>query len=152
MSGLELNVANLRDPKIRTLHLAWFAFFLSFVLWFNHAPLMVYIRQQLDLDDQQVKAILTLNVALTIPARVLVGMGVDRFGPRVVFTGLLVIGSFLCFGFAAARDFQMLALSRAALGFVGAGLVMAAVQFMEEPEGQVAEIREDGTVELIEVA
>ena len=33
-----------------------------------------------------------------------------------------------------------------------AALVLLAVQFMDEPEGHMAEIREDGTVELIEVA
>ena len=119
-----LDLMNVGEPRIRTLHFAWFAFFLSFVLWFNHAPLMVYIREDMGLDDQQVKALLTLNVASTIPARILVGMLVDRFGPRSVFTGLLVVCSFLCFGFASAQGFGMLALARGALGFVGAGFVV----------------------------
>ncbi len=124
MARAQLPFLKLDDPKIRTLHFAWFAFFLTFVLWFNHAPLMVYIREDLALDDQQVKALLTLNVAFTIPARILVGILVDRFGPRNVFTGLLVISSFLCFGFALATNFEWLALTRGALGFVGAGFVI----------------------------
>ena len=89
MGALDLNPLDWKSPPIRTLHFAWFAFFLTFVLWFNHAPLMFYIRETFALDDQQVKALLILNVAFTIPARIVVGMLVDRFGPRTIFTGLL---------------------------------------------------------------
>ena len=35
---LALSRLDLREGRIRTLHLAWFAFFLTFVIWFNHAP------------------------------------------------------------------------------------------------------------------
>ncbi len=124
MSAAEFNLVDLKNPRMRTLHFAWFAFFMTFVLWFNHASLMVHIRDSLGLSREEVSAILTLNVALTIPARILVGMWVDRYGPRIVFTTLLVVSAFLCFGFALARDFETLALARAALGFVGAGFVV----------------------------
>ena len=124
MSAPELKLWNLSDPRIRTLHFAWFAFFLTFMVWFNQAPLLVYIRDSLDLSDQQVKALLILNVALTIPARILVGILVDRFGPRLVYTVLLVMSSFICFAVAAATSFEQLALARFALGFVGSGFVI----------------------------
>jgi len=110
--------------KYRILHLSWFAFFLSFVVWFNHAPLMVSIRETFNLTDQQVKILLTLNVALTIPARILIGMLVDQFGPRKVYASLLFMSSFFCFFFATADSFETLALSRFLLGFVGAGFVI----------------------------
>ena len=29
------------NARVRTLHYAWFAFFLTFVIWFGHAPLML---------------------------------------------------------------------------------------------------------------
>jgi len=124
MSTGDFNLLDLKDERIRTLHFAWLAFFVTFVLWFNHASLMVHIRDSLGLSRQEVGAILTLNVALTIPARILVGMWVDRYGPRIVFTGLLVVSAFLCFAFAFAQNFETLALTRAALGFVGAGFVI----------------------------
>ena len=123
MSALP-NLLALREPRIRTLHFAWFAFFLTFVIWFNHAPLLATIRETLGLSDAQLKALLTLNVALTIPARILIGILVDRFGPRHVYAGLLVASSLLCFAFASATSFEMLALTRFALGFVGAGFVI----------------------------
>lgn len=67
---------------------------------------------------------LILNVALTIPSRIIIGMLVDRFGPRHVFSALLAIGSLLCFAFASAQTYEQLALTRFLLGFVGAGFVI----------------------------
>ncbi len=110
--------------KYQVLHLTWFAFFLSFFVWFNHAPLLASIRDAFDLSDQQVKMLLILNVALTIPARIIIGMLVDAFGPRRIYSLLLFISSFLCFGFAFADNFEQLALMRFLLGFVGAGFVI----------------------------
>jgi len=110
--------------KTKILHLSWMAFFISFVVWFNHAPLMAMIREDIGLDKQQVTAILILNVALTIPARVIIGMFVDKFGPRAVFSVLLFISGFLCFSFALADSFETLALARFLMGFVGAGFVI----------------------------
>jgi len=110
--------------KTRILHLSWFAFFLSFFVWFNHAPLLASLREAFDLTDQQVKLLLILNVALTIPARIIIGMLVDAFGPRRMYSLLLFISSFLCFGFAFADSFEQLAMMRFLLGFVGAGFVI----------------------------
>ena len=110
--------------KIRILHLTWFAFFLTFIVWFNHAPLLASIRETFGLTDQQVKMLLTLNVALTIPARIVIGMLVDHFGPRKVYSSLLFLSSFICFFFATADSFETLALARFLLGFVGAGFVI----------------------------
>ncbi len=119
----KLNLLSFKG-KMRILHLSWFAFFLSFFVWFNHAPLMGALREALELSDAQVKAILILNVALTIPARIIVGMLVDHFGPRRMYSLLLFISSFLCFGFAFADSFERIALMRFLLGFVGAGFVI----------------------------
>jgi len=110
--------------KMRILHLTWFAFFLSFFVWFNMAPLAGIIRDVLNLTDQQIKTLFILNVALTIPARIVVGMLVDHFGPRRMYSLLLAIGAFLCFGFAFAEEYEQLALMRFLLGFVGAGFVI----------------------------
>ncbi len=124
MASSNLNPLDLKNPAIRTLHLSWVAFFLSFVVWFSHAPLMAAIKETFDLTGQQVKSLLILNVALTIPARIAIGILVDKFGPRHVFSGLLVVSSFICFGFSSAQSFEQLALFRFLLGFVGAGFVI----------------------------
>lgn len=120
----KFNLLAFGDPKIKTLHITWFAFFLTFVVWFSHAPLMVFIKEAFDLSTAQVKALLILNVALTIPARIVIGILVDKFGPRHVYSGLLVSSSFICLAFATADSYESLALFRFLLGFVGAGFVI----------------------------
>lgn len=110
--------------KTKILHLTWLAFFITFLVWFNHAPLLMAIQTTFGLSEQQVKALLILNVALTIPARIVIGMLVDSFGPRKIYSILLVITALLCFFFSLARSFEMLALARFLLGFAGAGFVI----------------------------
>ena len=123
MSQPSLNLLSFRG-NVRILHLTWFAFFLSFFVWFNHAPLLGAMRESLGLTDQQIKTLLILNVALTIPARIVIGMLVDAFGPRRIYAGLLFVSSLLCFGFAFADSYERLALMRFLLGFAGAGFVI----------------------------
>ncbi len=72
--------------KMKILHLSWFALFLSFFVWFNMAPLLGFMRESLQMTDQLIKMLLILNVALTIPARIVVGMLVDHFGPRRIYS------------------------------------------------------------------
>jgi len=124
MSQPGLNILKLSEPKIKMLHVSWFAFFLTFVVWFNHAPLMGFIKEAFDLTSQQVKALLILNVALTIPARIIIGMLVDKFGPRHVYAGLLLATGVLCTAFALSQTYEQLALFRFLMGFVGAGFVI----------------------------
>ncbi|HET8711916.1 MAG TPA: NarK family nitrate/nitrite MFS transporter, partial [Spongiibacteraceae bacterium] len=109
---------------MKILHMSWFVFFITFVVWFNHAPLLKAIGHSLDLTPQQLKTLLTLNVAIAIPARVIIGMLVDRFGPRLMYALLLAISSIPCLMFAFAHDFVQAALARFLLGFIGAGFVI----------------------------
>ncbi|RLA09485.1 MAG: MFS transporter [Gammaproteobacteria bacterium] len=123
MSASSIKLLSFSGPS-KILHLTWFAFFLTFLVWFNSAPLMISIRETFGLSDAEVKALLTLNVALTIPARIVVGMLVDKYGPKLIFSLLLASSSIVCFFFAFAQSYEALALSRFLLGFVGAGFVI----------------------------
>ena len=118
------NLFDFSKANIRTLHLGWFAFFVSFMVWFAHAPLMPFIRESLQLTDLQAKLLLTLNIALTIPARIVVGMMVDRLGPRIMFAGILILGGIISIFFAMAQNYEQLALTRLLAGMVGAGFVV----------------------------
>lgn len=124
MATDKLNVLDVKDPSIKTLHFTWVAFFITFVVWFNHAPMVMAIREAFDLTTPQWKAILILNVAMTIPARIIIGILVDRFGPRAVYSILLMVSGVLCTCFALAQTYQQLALARFLMGFVGAGFVI----------------------------
>lgn len=110
--------------KTKILHLSWIAFFISFVVWFNHAPLALAISESLGLTREELKTLLILNVALTIPARVIIGMLTDVYGPRKVYSGLLAICSIPCFMYALADDFTQAAIARFMLGTIGAGFVV----------------------------
>lgn len=123
MSNQSLNLFSF-SGKTKILHMTWLAFFISFVVWFNHAPLMLVISKSLGLTDANIKTILILNVALTIPTRIVIGILVDKFGPKRTYSTLLALGSGPCFMFAFANDFEQLALARFLLGFIGAGFVI----------------------------
>ncbi len=119
-----LNLLALGRADIRVLHFTWIAFFISFYVWFNHAPLLKMIQQSIGLSKQEVKTLLILNVALTIPARIVIGMLVDKFGPRQVYSLLLMAGGAVSIAFAMAHSFASLAITRFLLGFIGAGFVI----------------------------
>ena len=110
--------------KMKILHLSWMAFFISFLVWFNFAPLLQAVKETLGLTTDQVKTLLILNVALTIPARVIIGMLTDKYGPRLVYSALLAVCSMPCFMFAFPDSFVQAAIARFLLGFIGAGFVI----------------------------
>lgn len=124
MRGVGLNLLELKNPSIRILHFSWMAFFVTFVMWFALGPLGAFIKTEFNLTEPEWKALLMLNVAITIPSRILVGMLVDKFGPRAIYAALLVVSGLLCIAFAWSQNYTQLAITRFLLGFVGAGFVI----------------------------
>ncbi len=120
----QLNIFDFSKANIRILHYTWFAFFMTFVVWLGLGPIMPFIKEALDLTDQQAKVLLILNVAMTIPARIIVGMLVDKLGPRIMYTGILVSGGVISIAFAWSGSYEQLALLRFLSGFIGAGFVV----------------------------
>ena len=110
--------------RYKILHLTWFAFFLSFVVWFNFAPLATTIAEEFGLNPGQMKTIGICNVALTVPARIIIGMLLDKYGPRLTYSILLIYAAIPCIAFACAQNFSQLVAARLALGIVGAGFVI----------------------------
>jgi NNP family nitrate/nitrite transporter-like MFS transporter len=106
------------------LHLTWLAFFLSFVVWFNFAPFVNTIGDQFGLSNEQKVTLGLCNVALTVPARIFIGMALDRWGPRRIYSAILVFALVPCTLFATAGSFTVLVISRLLLSIVGAGFVV----------------------------
>jgi NNP family nitrate/nitrite transporter-like MFS transporter len=113
------------QERIRVLHYTWIAFFMTFYVWFNLAPLATTMRENSDwLTKEHIKILLIANVALTIPARIVVGALIDRFGARVVFTWLMITMSIPTVVFAFSNTFTQMMISRLFLSGVGAGFVI----------------------------
>ncbi|MDP1673292.1 MAG: MFS transporter [Burkholderiales bacterium] len=114
-----------KNPEIKALHLTWIAFFICFYVWFNMAPLassMLRSEGWLTRDDIRLFAI--ANVALTIPARILIGMALDKWGPRRCFSLLMVIMALPTLAFAFGENKTQLLVSRLVLSSVGASFVV----------------------------
>lgn len=121
----KFNLLDFKDPKIKTLHYTWIAFFITFYVWFNMAPLATTMLDSIDwLTKEHIKILAICNVALTIPGRIVVGAMIDRYGPRVVFSGLMIIMAIPAFVFAFGNSFMQLLISRLVLGTIGAGFVI----------------------------
>ncbi|BBD61559.1 nitrite transporter NrtP [Nostoc sp. HK-01] len=117
------NLFSFKD-RYRILHQTWFAFFLTFVCWFNFAPFATTIGKQLHLAPEQIKTLGICNLALTIPARLIIGMLLDRFGPRITYSILLMFAAVPCLATALSQDFNQLVISRLLMGIVGSGFVV----------------------------
>lgn len=114
-----------QQERIRVLHLTWIAFFISFYIWFNMAPLATTMLRDVGwMTEEHLRVLAIVNVALTIPARILVGALIDRFGPRLVFSGLLISMSIPTFIFAFGDTLAQLMISRLVLSTIGASFVV----------------------------
>ncbi len=121
----KFGLLDFKQERIRVLHYTWFAFFITFYVWFNMAPLATTMLSNIDwLTKEHLKVLAICNVALTIPARIVVGALIDRYGPRKVFSGIMIIMAIPVFFFAFGNSFIQLVISRLILGTIGAGFVI----------------------------
>jgi NNP family nitrate/nitrite transporter-like MFS transporter len=109
---------------MRAFHLTWFAFFLAFFGWFGIAPLMAIVRDDLSLTKTQVGNTIIASVAITIIARLVIGWLCDRIGPRLSYSGLLVLGSLPVMCIGLAQNYETFLLFRLAIGVIGASFVI----------------------------
>ncbi|KAL4079388.1 major facilitator superfamily domain-containing protein [Scleroderma citrinum] len=89
-----LPLFSLRNQYSINFHLAWLGFFVAFLSWFAFAPLIPdVIKQDLKLTSAQVGNSNVVSLCATLFVRVVAGPLVDRYGPRKVMAGLLVLGA-----------------------------------------------------------
>jgi len=84
--------------RYRILHLTWFAFFLTFVVWFNYAPVATVLKADFGLTEAGTLAICN---APSIPARIIVGMVLIRYGRGLPW---LLVYAIPCLAFALAQN------------------------------------------------
>ncbi len=118
------NFLNVRMVQIRTFHMTWFAFFAAFFAWFGIAPLMIVVREELELTKSQVGWSIIASVAVTVFARFFIGWLCDRIGPRRAYSYLLMFGAFPVAGIALANSFEVFLFFRLLIGIIGASFVI----------------------------
>lgn len=119
-----IRLADFTSPPMRAFHMSWLAFFASFLAWFAVAPLMPVIRDDLGLTKEQVGNSVIASVAITIFVRLLVGRLLDRFGPRRVYSALLITGSVPVMALGLVHSYETFLLLRMAIGAIGASFVV----------------------------
>ena len=123
-----IDLFSLSTPQMRAFHLAWLGFFVCFFAWFAVAPLMPVIKGVFKLTPDQIANINIAAVGITILVRMLVGPLCDRYGPRLTYVGLLVLGAIPVIGIGFAWDYTSFLVFRLAIGAIGASFVITQYQ------------------------
>jgi len=109
---------------MRAFHMAWCAFFLSFFGWFGMAPLMAIVREDLLLTKAQIGTTIVASVAMPVLVRLLIGPLCERYGARLTYTWLLLLGALPVMGIGFATSYETFLLFRLAIGTLGASFVI----------------------------
>jgi NNP family nitrate/nitrite transporter-like MFS transporter len=120
----KLNIFSLKGVQMKSFHITWLTFFFCFFAWFAMAPLMKIAREQLNLTMDQVGNIQIASVSATIVARLLIGRLIDKYGPKLIYTWLLILCAIpvLCIG--ASQSYTSFLIFRLAIGVIGASFVI----------------------------
>lgn len=119
-----INLFDFTSIPMRAFHVTWLAFFVCFFAWFGIAPLTAIVRDELQLTPAQVGNTIIASVAITVIARLFIGWLCDRYGPRLTYTWLLVIGAIPVIGIGLANNYTSFLLFRLAIGAIGASFVI----------------------------
>ena len=119
-----IDLFNFSTPQMRAFHLSWMAFFVCFFAWFAVAPLMPVIKGEFHLTADQIANINIAAVGVTILVRMAIGPMCDKWGPRITYTALLVLGALPVMGIAFATSYESFLVFRLAIGAIGASFVI----------------------------
>ncbi len=119
-----IDLFSFSTPQMRAFHLTWLAFFVCFFAWFAVAPLMPVIKGEFKLTADQIANINIAAVGVTILVRLVIGPMCDKYGPRITYTTLLVLGAIPVMGIAFATSYESFLVFRLAIGAIGASFVI----------------------------
>ncbi len=119
-----IDLFSFSTPQMRAFHMSWLAFFVCFFAWFAVAPLMPVIKGEFKLTPGQIANINIAAVGITILVRGIIGPMCDKYGPRLTYTALLVLGAVPVIGIAFANSYETFLVFRLAIGAIGASFVI----------------------------
>ena len=115
-------------PHMRAFHFQWLSFFVAFMAWFAYAPLLVIIRQDLDISTRGIWLSNVCNVAACVVARFVVGPLGDKYGAVRVQAGLLTFVGICTLFSGLPRNLAELCVLRFFIGVAGATFVIISAQ------------------------
>ncbi|MBJ2176248.1 MFS transporter [Aureibaculum sp. A20] len=123
----KLELLNFKSISTRTFWITSVAFFLCFFAWFGIVPFMPDVVRDLGLSPEQKWNSIILAVTGTVFARLVIGKLCDKYGPRLCYTWLLMLGAIpvILIGFVQT-PLQFL-ICRLFIGFIGASFVITQV-------------------------
>ncbi|KAK3352116.1 putative nitrate transport protein crnA [Neurospora tetraspora] len=87
-------VFNPIDRHGRVFFFSWMGFMVAFWAWYTFPPLLTHtIKHSLHLTPTQISNSNILSLVATLLVRLISGWACDRYGPRLVFASILLLGS-----------------------------------------------------------
>lgn len=122
-----LNLFNLKNVSIRTFWITAISFFMCFFAWFGIVPFMPDVVRDLGLTPDQKWNSIILAVSGTVFARLLIGKLCDKYGPRLCYTWLLMLGAIPVVLCGLVQTPTQFLVCRLFIGFIGASFVITQV-------------------------
>ncbi|MEW7290559.1 MFS transporter [Aquimarina sp. 2304DJ70-9] len=119
-----LKLLNFRSLPIRTFWITSVAFFLCFFAWFGIVPFMPDVVKDLGLTPDQKWNSIIVAVSGTVFARLLIGKLCDKYGPRICYTWLLILGAIPVILLGFVQTPLQFIICRLFIGFIGASFVI----------------------------
>ncbi|MEC3907772.1 MFS transporter [Tamlana sp. 2201CG12-4] len=122
-----LNLLNFKNVSIRTFWITAISFFMCFFSWFGIVPFMPDVVRDLGLTPDQKWNSIILAVSGTVFARLLIGKLCDKYGPRICYTWLLMLGAVPVILCGLVQTPLQFLICRLFIGFIGASFVITQV-------------------------
>ena len=120
----KLDLLNFKSVPIKTFWITSIAFFMCFFAWFGIVPFMPAVVKDLGLTPDQKWNSIILAVTGTVFARLLIGKLCDKYGPRLCYTWLLMVGAIPVILIGFVQTPAQFLLCRLFIGFIGASFVI----------------------------
>lgn len=122
-----LSLLNFKSVSTRTFWITSISFFLCFFSWFGIVPFMPDVVKDLGLTPDQKWNSIILAVSGTVFARLLIGKLCDKYGPRLCYTWLLMLGAIPVILCGLVQTPTQFLVCRLFIGFIGASFVITQV-------------------------
>ncbi|MCL7761973.1 MFS transporter [Polaribacter sp. Z014] len=123
----KLSLFDFKNVATRTFWITSISFFLCFFAWFGIVPFMPDVVKDLGLTPDQKWNSIILAVSGTVFARLLIGKLCDKYGPRICYTWLLMLGAIPVILCGLVQTPTQFLVCRLFIGFIGASFVITQV-------------------------